>query len=568
MSASNKKKLRNELNAAAMTEKQKQELKEAKTLKAYTLTFAVVMVLVVAIVVGVVVSPLIDGALRRNSHAITVGDHKLTTAELTYFYVDAISEYQNDIYSTYYSTFGSYWSYMLGFDTSEPLDEQIKDKETNETWADYFINEAIENAKGVYALYDSAMADGYKLTDEEQASINSTISMLSLYATYYGYSSTKSYLKATYGNGVTVEGYTDYYTISTIASSYYSAHADSLEYEVSDYRAYEKDKETEYNRYSYIYYYINYTSYRGEGTKDEDGKTTYTDEQNEEARKLALADAEALKAAGITDKDSFDKAVQALAVNKVDESDEDAKVATATEVTDTFIAGVSLPDKTKNWITSTDRKAGDVDFIDVTVVSYDCEEDHEHTDDCKKTETTNGYYVVLFNECDKNEMNLVNVSHILVSFEGGTKDSDGNTTYSATEKETAKTKAEEILKEWKDGEATLDSFKKLAEEKSTDTGSKSNGGVYEDVYPDQMVEAFNDWCFDKIRQEGDTGIVETEYGYHIIYFISHDELTYRDYMIDNEMRAEDTAEWKDELVEKITCTIVNLKRMDYDLVLS
>lgn len=568
MSASNKKKLRNELNAAAMTEKQKQEQKEAKTLKAYTLTFAVVMVLVVAIVVGVVVSPLIDGALRRNSHAITVGEHELTTAELTYFYVDAISEYQNEVYSTYYSTFGSYWSYMLGFDTSEPLDEQIKDKDTNETWADYFINEAIENATGVYALYDSAMADGYKLTDEEQASINSTISMLSLYATYYGYSNVKSYLKSTYGNGVTVDGYTDYYTISTIASSYYSAHSDSLEYEVSDYRAYEKDNESDYNRYSYVYYYIAYTSYLGEGTKDEDGKTTYTDEQREEARKLALADAETLKNAGITDKDSFDKAVQALAVNKIDESDKDAKAATATEVTDTFIASASLPDKTKNWITNTDRKAGDVDAIDVTVVSYDCEEDHEHTDSCKKTETTNGYYVVLFVECDKNEMNLVNVSHILVSFEGGTKDDDGNTTYSAKEKEAAKAKAEELLKQWQDGDATLDSFKKLAEEKSTDTGSKSNGGVYEDVYPDQMVEAFDEWCFDEARKEGDTGIVETEYGYHIIYFISHDDLTYRDYMIDAEMRAEDTAEWKDGLVEKVTTTIVNLKRMDYDLVLS
>ncbi len=568
MSASNKKKLRNELNAAAMTEKQKQELKEAKTLKAYTLTFAVVMVLVVAIVVGVVVSPMIDGALRRNSHAVTIGDHKLTTAELTYFYVDSISDYQNDTYSKYYSTFGSYWSYMLGFDTSKPLDEQIKDKDTNETWADYFIEQAIESARGVYALYDTAMAENYELSDSEKSSIESTMSMLSLYASYYGYSSTKSYLKATYGNGVTVDDYKEYYTISTIASSYYNAHSDSLEYEASDYRAYEKDKEHEYSCYSYIYYYINYTSYLGEGTKDEDGNTTYTDEQREEARKLALADAEALKAAGITDKDSFDKAVQALAVNKVDENDKDAKVATATEVTDTFYSSMNLPEKSKTWIVDAERKAGDLDAIDVTIVSYECEEDHEHTDSCKKTETTNGYYVILFTECEKNEINLVDVSHILVSFEGGTKDSDGNTTYSDTEKANAKKKAEELLNQWKDGDADLDSFKKLAEEKSTDSGSKSNGGVYEDVYPGQMVDAFNDWCFDEIRKEGDTGIVETEYGYHIIYFIGKCDMTYRDYMIDNEIRSEDTEAWKDSLVEKVKATTVNLKYMDYDLVLS
>lgn len=568
MSASNKKKLRNELNAAAMTEKQKQELKEAKTLKAYTLTFAVVMVLVVAIVIGVVVSPLIDSALRRNSHTVTIGNHELSAVELSYFYVDTISDYQQEVYSTYYSTFGSYWSYMLGFDTSEPLNEQIKDKETNQTWADYFMDEAIENARGVYALYDQAMSENYALSESEQATLESNIQLQSVYATYYGYSSMKSYLKATYGNGVSEDSYEEYYTISTIASSYYNAHSEALKYEASDYRAYEKDKEHEYNRYSYVYYYINYTSYLGEGTKDENGKTTYTDEQNEAARKQALADAEALKAAGITDKESFDKAVQALEVNKVDESDEDAKKATATEITDYFYSSISLPEKSKEWLIDNERKAGDLDMIANTTTTYNCTTDHEHTDDCDKTETTNGYYVILFQKCDKNEQLLVNVSHILVSFEGGTKDSDGNTTYSDAEKKAAKEKAEELLKQWKDGDATLDSFKELAEEKSTDSGSKSNGGVYEDVYPGQMVDAFNDWCFDAERKEGDTGIVETEYGYHIMYFIGNGDMTYRDAIIDAQMRSEDTEEWSDGLSEKVSVTIVDLSRMEYDLVLS
>ena len=52
MSASAKKKLRKEENAAQLTEKQLKEQKEAKKLKAYTLTFAIIMVLVVAIVVA------------------------------------------------------------------------------------------------------------------------------------------------------------------------------------------------------------------------------------------------------------------------------------------------------------------------------------------------------------------------------------------------------------------------------------------------------------------------------------------------------------------------------------
>jgi hypothetical protein len=35
-----------------------------------------------------------------------------------------------------------------------------------------------------------------------------------------------------------------------------------------------------------------------------------------------------------------------------------------------------------------------------------------------------------------------------------------------------------------------------------------------------MVPAFNDWCFDEAREPGHSGIVKTEYGYHVMYFVS------------------------------------------------
>ena len=34
-----------------------------------------------------------------------------------------------------------------------------------------------------------------------------------------------------------------------------------------------------------------------------------------------------------------------------------------------------------------------------------------------------------------------------------------------------------------------------------------------------MVAEFNDWIFDAARAEGDSGIVKTDYGYHIMYFV-------------------------------------------------
>ena len=109
----------------------------------------------------------------------------------------------------------------------------------------------------------------------------------------------------------------------------------------------------------------------------------------------------------------------------------------------------------------------------------------------------------------------INVRHILIKAED--MDSDGQT--SEDEKAAARTKAQELLETWKEN-PTEENFAALASEHTADGGSKSSGGLYENVYPGQMVQAFNDWCFDASRQSGDTGIVETEYGFHIMYFVA------------------------------------------------
>lgn len=569
MSASDKKKLRKEQNAAAMTEKQKKEQQETKKLKAYTLTFAIVMVLVVAIVVGVIVGPMIDGAVRRGSNAVTIGEHKLSTAELTYFYYDAISEYQQNVYNQYYSSFGDYWSLMLGFDTAKPLDEQIQDEESGKNWAEYFIDSAIDTARDTYALYDDALLNEHKMTEDEQETMDSYIDTLSVYATYYGYSSVDSYLRSSYGNGATEKGYKEYYRVCSLASSYITKYADDLKYEADDYRAYEKDKFDDYSSVSYVYHTMKYNSYLGEGTKSEDGKTTtWTDAEKDAARQALKADVEAILAGSVTDKEAFDKAIQGLAINKVDESDKDATKPTATEVKNTFFERVTLQEDAAAWLKSTDRKAGDLKSFEMYTYAAHEDPEHEHSEDCGCTRTVDGYTIVLFTERNDNAINMVNVRHILVKFEGGTKDSNGNTTYSDAEKNAAKTAAEALLKKWEEGAKTEESFGELANKESDDqSGQVTNGGLYEDVYPGQMVTNFNDWCFDKDRKPGDTGIVETEYGYHVMYFSSTDEMTYRDKMIDTDMRIEDTEEWQEKLSEAAPMTIVSLKLMDYGYVM-
>ena len=125
----------------------------------------------------------------------------------------------------------------------------------------------------------------------------------------------------------------------------------------------------------------------------------------------------------------------------------------------------------------------------------------------------------------KDDGNSVDVRHILICVEGGTKDEDGNVTYSDDEWEACRAEAQALLDQWKSGEATEDSFAALANEKSEDTGSNTNGGLYQGVTSTtNFVEPFLNWCMDENRQVGDTDLVQSSYGYHIMYFSASEEL--------------------------------------------
>ena len=82
-----------------------------------------------------------------------------------------------------------------------------------------------------------------------------------------------------------------------------------------------------------------------------------------------------------------------------------------------------------------------------------------------------------------------------------------------------------------------------------------------------MVESFNDWCFDSSRKPGDTGIVETTYGFHVMYFVGNTDLTYRDYQIQNELRSADVEKWHTDLLESVTVTDGSTDYIRTDLVL-
>ena len=117
---------------------------------------------------------------------------------------------------------------------------------------------------------------------------------------------------------------------------------------------------------------------------------------------------------------------------------------------------------------------------------------------------------------------ISSVRHILISPEGGTENEEtGETTYSDAEWKAAEKEAEKLLQQWKDGKATEESFAELVADNTDDSGSAATGGLYENITPNSSyVEEFLAWAVDMSRKTGDTGIVKTEFGYHIMYFVS------------------------------------------------
>lgn len=541
MSASSNKKLRTEQDTSKLTERQIAEQQEAKKVKMYTIAFVVVLVFLLAIAAYVGISQYIrtSGVNENKTIALTVGDTQLNNTELNYFFMDSVNNF--------YSQNGNYAA-IFGLDVTKPLNQQVMDPETGETWADYFVNTAKTNATSVYALYGAAVKEGFTMPEAQQNSVDSTISTLELYSTIYGYKDANQYLKAIYGSGASLESYRSYLEKTMLASAYQTAYADSLTFTDADLRAAEADNYNKYSSYAYNYYNLPVSKFLEGGTTDENGNTTYSDEEKAAAQQKAEAAAKSLTGEEITTAQALDAAIAALSINA------DNDTAMSTRYDDQSYTGINST--IAQWLSDSSRKEGDITYL------------ANSTTDADGKETINGYYVVRFDSVNDNTFPLKNVRHILVSFEGGTSDDSGNITYSEEEKAAAKATAEELLNQWKSGEATEDSFAALATEKSSDPGSTANGGLYEDIAPNQMVAAFNDWCFAEGRKAGDTGIVETEYGYHVMYFVGDSDVTYRDYQIRNELTENAVSEWYADLIANTNVTAGDTRYLSLGTVLS
>ena len=475
MSASREKNKRKELNASAEAPATPAKKGMSKGLK-WTIGI-ICLVLVIAIVTFF--SMLTSGYLAGHTTAATVGSHKLSPAMVNYFYKEA--------YNSMSSQYGDMMSYII--DSNTPLNEQYYDEENGITWADTLIEQGLTSAARIYAIYDEAVANGETLSDDDQSSIDATVSNLSVYATYYGYSNVNGYLAAMYGAGCNEKNFREFLSIETLANNYSQKVYDTPVYTEDELAA---DYAADPNAYDTV-------DYRVFAVTD----ALFDEEDEEKLADLKKTAADELLAAAEEGDEAFIQAAYDHASEDTKENYEDDSYTLRTDV------GHSDSDLS-NWLFESDRKTGDATCV----------------------ETSGTYYVAIFESRNTHDYALPNARHILISV-SDTTDEEAM----ATAKETA----EKLLAEYEAGEHTEDAFAAIGDAAYAD-GTAAESARYEDITPGQMVEDFENWCFDASRQVGDTGIVESTYGYHDMYF-SGFGTNYRMKLVEDEQRGNVYTDW-------------------------
>ena len=551
MSASNKKQLRKEQYAEQMTERQKQAKSEAKKTKIATVSFIIVLALIVAVFVGSLVMNVINnsGIIEKNTVAATVGSHKLNSVMMNYFYIDAIESeynYANQMAQAYSMDVKN----LLGYDPSLPLSQQTN-TQANKTWAAYYWDSALNNAKTIYAMYDKAVQDKYVLSQDYLSSIDQDVSMMQMYAGMYR-TDVDGWISSIYGKGANEKNYREYQVIKITASAYYQDHQANKTFTADERNAYLNEHPNDYTAYSYNHYTVNYKSFLPEL---EEGATA-TEEQNNTAREEAKKAAETLAAA--TSIEELNTAISALSYNE-------GKTVASSVSTDVMHTSSTLTDEQKEWISAADRKQGDAKAFEVKTSTKN--------EDGTTTETVDSYKVLMYVSTNDFSQPLANVRHLLVAFEHNhtegdnhQTDANGNTVYTDAEKAAAKAKAEELMNGWDKTEA---SFIELIKTNTDDTASAETGGLYEDIDVNANYETgFLNWAVDPARKANDYGIVETSYGYHIMFYVGNSETTNREYMIDQDLLSEHMTAWEKEIVDVVTVTPGNTKKINFDLIVS
>ncbi len=462
---------------------------------------------------------------NKTATAATVGDQDFTVAEVSYYYAAVSNNFAQQ--AQQYAMYGM----DMGYNAALPANEQFYNEEEGVTYADYFLDSALQELQRVTILCSQAKQAGYTLSEDGQAAFDENMNYLKMYSVQSN-TSEEAYLKALYGRYMTMSLFRDILTDSILADEYAKVKAQEFTYSQSELDAYYAENADALDSYEYRYCYINY---QVDEKTDEDGNAVEaTDEEIAAAMDVAGQNANAM-IAEVRRGTAFNEA----AAKYVDESSAESYKADPdyNHKADALGSAItsSLSADASAWLTAAGRTPGELTAI--------------------KLENT-GYCVVQFLGRDKGTDSYQTASYRNILLLAETGENEDGSAALPTDAQLTKVldQANAILEDWKAGEATSDSFASLAAKDSADEASKENGGLNEDVNRDGLSADLAEWLFARGRQPGEASVVPHKddsgnvIGYEVILAEDFGEVRWQ-YQAANALRSEDYNAWYTDIQE-------------------
>lgn len=567
---------RKERLAKAAKQNQKKSHNIILSKSAKTAIAIVVVIAIAAGIAGFAVSN--SGMLERGKVAFKAGETEVTMAEYSYYYNSVFNNYFQYSYQ-YDSYYGQGMGKMYtGYDYSVAPDQQAYPQEIegieNPMFTDFFDFSARESIKLVksaklYAAENNITLDedDYKRVDEamtqfEETAKSGNYSLAAYLRAYFGKGMTPSLLKQICEEQVLNEKvqevklaeFTDSYTDKVVEKEY-------------------KDNPDLYGAVSLRNYVIKAETVTVKA--EEEGA-----EDNEEVTKETMAAAKTKaesfvarvkggesfkdvasafeklagseKYAELKSDDSLTLMADAnysdLSYSSSDEKFLDWAIDEKTEEGETYIVENKDEGYTVYMMVEPIHHTPDVKTYDVRHILLEFPEEKEAEEETAEGEDAAEETTEAADEKEEVEVELLNPADYDVTV-------DIDVDLATTKDKALYKEAQDILATYLAGDKTEDAFAELAKKHSADSNAEQ-GGIYEDVPQGQMVAEFENWSFAEGRKAGDVGIVETTYGYHIMYAVSEVEVTTWADTIKNDLAGVEYNEFAEKLAadEKVAIT--------------
>ncbi len=310
-----------------------------------------------------------EGVLQKQTYsvadnaAIAAGDTLVATAGAASLNNRQLQMYYwmqfYEVWNYYYSQYGAYAPYYMGFDYTQPFEDQAIPDGTM-SWQQYLLETSLNTWHRYLALANLAKAEGVKLPDEIRKLLDDTGANLDETAKESGYPDAEALLQSEMGPGVTVADYVAYMELYYLGQVYVEQMYDNLEVTAADLDSYFTENKEIFENSGVTKTSGNISTVRHilimpeGGTPGDDGYTQYTEEE------WADCLAEAQK---VLDEWKAGPATLESFIQMTGKYTEDTGYATNGGLYEDVFVGSGYVQAFEAWASNTERKPGDCELV-------------------------------------------------------------------------------------------------------------------------------------------------------------------------------------------------------------